>query len=569
MNYLHLIIFLYIHSHTNPVISGPFEVSSHDSPILEHKIGSCVNDQESPKTHTPKSFGSIESLKPNKISDLSSEGRNTFNKEGSGQSSMDNQINYKDREIYQYDFDTIDPRSQERGKGVSESHSNSQEIVLFGKRIKVKPVHTIEMNPRLIEIPKTNPLKLSEGLAKGTSTSNKEDQSIMDQHTNHKRKEIHQEESNTIGFGSQESKRSEGGSNSQSTIEEMTAHGKRIKANPIQTIDLRNLATDKMNRLCVFYSRYLVEEFTYSMINKFKREKGLQYHPDLFKQYNTSLFAPFVYFILLRDPRKAVWDRVLSITGSIIVEFHKQESRSGGVYDSEKLYTFMLWHTEMMYYLTNPKLLDHINRYQDILTQSSITEINRQACPIAVVLSMISSKLSFERLFERSQGLSKLSASYLTSYWNKDYEHNYPVSRRSNNLQSSIKKEWDRISKSILESCTLTNPMGFFNDLSEIKEERNQEKIRQDLSERKDSTLFQGLVFWIKKHEEQKMKFSDLFCVTAIFNFFESKSSGIDYDLFWKEFEKHEIKRKHKCARKTDYYHKFRKFKLSKPRKMN
>ncbi|EGF97341.1 uncharacterized protein MELLADRAFT_70056 [Melampsora larici-populina 98AG31] len=564
MKYLHLVILLHVYHHIHLVIAQPFEVSSH-SPKLGDDILPGVKKQQNLKTQTPKGLTLLKTVKEDnlKTSKVSRGSRDTLNQQGYDHSPIYQSTNQVASKIIQDDINTIDMRYPEREKDVSESFSNTQEIAFFGKRIKVNPIHTMKINHRLIETSKTNTLRISEVSEGNRNSQEKEgyNQSLVNQYTNQKRKEIHPDEPNTSHLSSEE--RSKEGSKIHSIVQEMTLFGKKIKANSFHKINIRNFATHKMNRLCMLYSRHLVEELTSSIISRFKKEKGLQYQSDLFEQYNTSLFAPFVYFVLLRDPRKAVWDCLLSTTTSIMVEFHKQESRLEEVCDTQKLYKFMLWHTEMMYHLTNPKLLDHFKKYQDILTQSSITEINKGRCPLSAILSMIASKLSFERLFGRSQGMSKVSASYLEAYWRKDYEYNYPVSGNSNSLQSSIKQDWDRMSQLILESCTLENSFDFFL----VKEELNQETIRQDLSDMKDLNFFHGLKFWMKQHEKQKMKFSDPFCVTALFNFLQSRSPGIDLGLFWKAFQENERKRKSDCARTSDYYYSFRKFKLSKSKK--
>ncbi|KAH9821616.1 hypothetical protein DFH28DRAFT_526495 [Melampsora americana] len=441
-------------------------------------------------------------------------------------------------------------------------------------------------NDGYIGTPETHPLRIHKGFHRGRRLLDKEEQYnqvSMHQSLNLKRKEIQQDELSAMG--SQDICKQDSGQCS--NVQEITLFGKRIKVNPDNTVNIRNFITQKMNRLCMFYARYLVEEFTYAIRHRLKSAKEIQYQEGSLKDYHNSLFAPFVYFILLRDPKKSVWYRLVAITSHIMVEFHKQESSSGKVCSTEKLHKFMLWHTEMMYHLTNPKLLDHLNSQEEMFTQKSKKRPNRGKFSLSIILSLLSNESSFERFFQQKLTYrSNLAASYLQTFWHKDYEHHYPESGPSDSPPFSIEHEWNKISKSILGSCTSSHTPEFFaglhglnpsqpiigtnlmmlplkitenqkelkHDLFEIKEILNQDDLRKDLSEIRQSNIYQGLKQWMQMHEKQGLVFSDPFCVTAVFNFLNPKITAINLNSFWKGVEEDEKLRQPLRASHRHYY---------------
>ncbi|EGG05515.1 uncharacterized protein MELLADRAFT_63912 [Melampsora larici-populina 98AG31] len=436
------------------------------------------------------------------------------------------------------------------------------------------------INLKSIGTPETHSLKISEGLT--GSRNSKETQVPMDQSFRQKGKEIQQDKWNTMDMRYQEIFKK--GPGSHSNDQEIVLFGKRIKVNPGKTINIRDFASHKMNRICMVYARYLVEEFTSLMIVRLCGATGLQPQSTSLKQYDNLLFAPFVYFILLRDPKKAVWDRLVAITSLIMVGFHQRESISGEIFSTKKLQQFMLWHTEMMYHLTNPKLLDYVNEQEIMCKQSSNTGMNRGRFPLSIILSVLSNQASFKRLFKQAlRHQYNLAASYLQNFWYRDYQNHYPGSEKSDIPKISVEQEWNRISKSILESCQLNNRSDFFsalkelnsdepmigedammlplknikgpkdfnNDLSEIK--LNQENLRTDLVKIKESNILQGLKVWMEMHERQEIGFSDPFCVTAVFDFLGSKRPSIDVNVFWKHMEGYEKSKK--VVRKNAKHH--------------
>ncbi|KAH9825065.1 hypothetical protein DFH28DRAFT_942654, partial [Melampsora americana] len=414
-------------------------------------------------------------------------------------------------------------------------------------------------------------------------------QTPINQQTNKKRKDMHQDHSSTPGLESRT--RCRNSIQADSNIQEISLFGNIIKIEPAYKLDIRKVSTHRVNRLCVYYARYLVKEFTSKVRQRVDKLLSPQNLLESYKQYKDSLFAPFVYFMMLRGLPKVVWDRVQILSSFIIAEFYKLESKEGKAVESSKIYKFILWHTEMTYHLTNPKLLEHINKKEAIFLENSNEGIPQGTSPISKFLSALANGVRFGNFCDKSSRVSEWAALYLQNYWVRDYHSDYPGVPDPNTPPTSMTQEWDRISKIILDlhssreqhefnflldkmtinepiiganpfilsMKTLEDDVDFNPDIRDIEGQSYQLKIRQDLLDIQDSNIYQGLGVWMDLHAKGVLSFSDPFCVTSVFNFLESRNPGVDLNLFWKNMQTHEKRRRYYCTKSLMTHAKSRK----------
>ncbi|EGF97342.1 uncharacterized protein MELLADRAFT_114416 [Melampsora larici-populina 98AG31] len=404
----------------------------------------------------------------------------------------------------------------------------------------------------------------------------------IDWQTSKKRQGIYQNNCSTSGPGSGSSSSTQ----TDSKIQEITLFGNIIQAESNYMLDIRKFSTHRMNRLCVYLSRYLVKQFTSTVKERVHKSLSWQGILKAYQQFKDPIFAPFVYFIMLRGLTKDLWYRVQILSSFILAEFYKLESKDGDLIEPQKIYQFMLWHTEMIYCLTNPKLLEHIKEKETISSKDSKEEMHRGTSPLSKILSALASEMRFWRLCEKPTRASEWAALYLKNYWRKDCSSRYPGLPESNTPPISNAEDWERISMIIMNSHTLSKQSEFnllldeltynepimgpnslffsinvseddidFNqDMKEITTQLDMLKLRQDLQDIQESNIYQGLGVWMDLHAKGDLRFSDPFCVTAIYNFLESRSPGIDLNVFWKNMQAHEKRRKYYCAKSLRNY---------------
>lgn len=214
-------------------------------------------------------------------------------------------------------------------------------------------------------------------------------------------------------------------------------------------MDIRNLPHENMNKLCIQFTKYFSELFEIQVRQQFISLSSRTYPLEVLKIWDKSTLAPMIYFLLLRNPTKSQWDRIQTISAFILVGFYEMDSKSAMDPNSEKRFQFLLWHTEMMYHLTNPNLLHYVNEQEENWRDDDLYKSHRTTSKLSRILLLLANQTSFIDPSRRLSAMLDFVKKHLSSHWQVDYSKGYPFQGNSNGTGRVLKDEWMKISRKI------------------------------------------------------------------------------------------------------------------------
>ncbi|KAH9814928.1 hypothetical protein DFH28DRAFT_286391 [Melampsora americana] len=337
-------------------------------------------------------------------------------------------------------------------------------------------------------------------------------------------------------------------------------------------MEIRSLPHENMNKLCIQFSKHLSAMFATQVRQQFSSLASKTYPAEVSQIWDQSTLAPMTYFLLLRNPTKPQWDRIQTLSTFALVAFYDLDPESARDPKNEKRFQFLLWHTEMMYHLTNPELLWFVNEKEEKFRDKSFYKSIKTNSTLSRFLLDLANETSFNAAIKAPSKLLNKFKKYLLTHWQVDYSKNYPFHGSSNKSKRVLKDEWMEIEKKISEWPLIGNmnkynlygkenerimseeslkslfgisPIqeDFLVDLKKIKEDSKRERIREYLKNLNHHNIHQVLAVWMKFHSPKRLKSIDPFCSTALVNYIDPSRSQTIFDDFLKYFEKYDKSR--------------------------
>ncbi|KAH9818112.1 hypothetical protein DFH28DRAFT_961879 [Melampsora americana] len=331
-------------------------------------------------------------------------------------------------------------------------------------------------------------------------------------------------------------------------------------------VDIRRLPQENLNGLCVQFTKHLSKEFCTEVRQLFNSFATKKYPPEASNTWNQETLSPMVYFLVMRNPTKSQWNRIQSISAYFLLTFYEMDPEAAKDPNSEKRFQFLLWHTEMMYHLTNPSLLHYVNQQEEQSINDDVPVSKfRSNSRISQLLLLLANEGSFKRRLKYRPRFLETTEGFLSDVWIDDYKNNYPHSSNSNKPIRVIQDEWMEISRKISAYSSIGNmnkyslsskedqPMisieslrevfglatvdkYFLHDLKDINSKR--EDIRKDFMNLHRCNILDVLGIWMKSHHEQHVKFSDPFGGTALLSYIDPTRSDTSFEFYFTQMQR-------------------------------
>ncbi|KAG0151760.1 hypothetical protein CROQUDRAFT_129871 [Cronartium quercuum f. sp. fusiforme G11] len=165
-------------------------------------------------------------------------------------------------------------------------------------------------------------------------------------------------------------------------------------------LDLKNhQPTAEAVRLAQHLSQDLLNRFL-TLTQKFQNIPLFQKSSQI---WNVETVLPFVYCILSQKPPLRLWQNIKLVTVYIFREYHYEYLSTSEVADNDHLARFLMWHTQIFFYISNPLF----NLSPNKIDSDKKTNIKCSLNPLAQCFILLHTQSYHNRFFATGSAATK------------------------------------------------------------------------------------------------------------------------------------------------------------------